>query len=151
MPIIPKGDADWSRAAGAGAMRSIGADYRTLIEEAESFVARAVDGDLVQNRVLEGRLNDAQALQDRALLFGDVLALQTENVNTASDMIAKATRIMIDASVDVRGMRKAKDSPKIQEMMQATLDEATTKARELIKQARETYAPRTNDENGESD
>jgi hypothetical protein len=146
MPVMPKGDADWSRAAGAGAMRAIDGEYKTLIAEAEAFVNKAIDGDLVQNRVLEGRLADAEALQDRAALFGDVLSLQTASVNAASDMLADATRKMITAAVDVRGMRKAKDSPTIQALMNETLEKAATEARELIAAARATYAPRGDDD-----
>lgn len=150
MPVLPKGDADWSRAAGAGAMRAINGEYANLIAEAEAFVSKAIDGDLVQNRVLEGRLTDAQSIQDRAALFGDVLALQTDSINAASDMIAQATQKMIAAAVDVRGMRKAKDSPTIAALMNETLEKAATEARELIAKARDTYAPR-GDDNGDDE
>lgn len=158
-PRLPAGNSNWSRACESAAVRSMGSDYENIVGEMEAFVQRSIDGELLQERVLLGRIEEAEQLKSKASLYQDVLEIRGEKLTEASDMLKAGTRVFVAASGDVRALRKASKAAgadtdigkDLRKKADEKLAEAAEKVRELIASAKAKYAlPKSENGNGGS-
>jgi len=122
-------------------MHSLSIDWSKIITEAESFVSKALEGDLAHPTAFTAKLSQSEGLQSRIRLYDTILGEERDKLVTANTLVQEATELMIDTSVEVRALRKAKGSTAAQEMADKKLSEASKKANKLLEEARDKFAP----------
>jgi hypothetical protein len=141
MPGLPK-SSEWTRAAARTTMRSLDGMYADIVAEAEGFAKTLASGDLVNSRSLNSRAEAAAKLRRRVELYREVLDTRGDKLADAADVVAKTMREVVEASVDVRALRKTKGSDRLQEEANKLLRDIADRATKALADARAKHAPK---------
>ena len=137
---------DTARAAGRGSMRSLDGKYAELIEAAREFIDKLESGDMVNGRSLNVRLEAARSLKRHTELYNSILDERGEKLAAAAQIVSDTVKKVVDASVDVRALNKAKKSDRAQEMAKNLMKDIAAEARAELEKAHSLHEPVADDD-----
>jgi hypothetical protein len=136
---------DTARAATRGTMRSLDGQYAELLGAAREFAAKLESGDLVNGRSLSSRLESATQLKRKAELYTSILDDRGAKLSKAVGIVSATVRSVVEASVDVRALSKAKESERARELARKLIKDIASSAKKDLAKAEKMHAPETDD------
>jgi hypothetical protein len=140
MPDLPN-TSEWTRSAQRSALNSLDGQYADVLGAASEFVTKMEAGELVYGRSLSSRIKTANDLKGRAALYSDILQERGERLTKAADIVSDSMKAIVEATVEVRALRKASGSERAQALAEEMLKEIAEKTRTAIEAARNEHAP----------
>lgn len=136
-----------ARAAGNAAMRSLDGQYNDVLLSAEEFISTLEAGELVNGRSLSSRIKAVKSLRERAEMYSEILSDRGQRLEAAAKVVNGGLQKILDATAEVRALRKASGSDRAQKLASDMVTEIADSMKKALIEARESHTPIvTNDE-----